>query len=579
MSEPSDLRLLTEHMDEVRFAAECCIFREGSAGNGCYFIEEGEVRLELDRLDTDSVLGFLGPNSFLGEVSLLDDQPRSASAYAHTDVRARWISSDDLHRLCVDEPTIGLPILRALGRDAASRLRHANERLHAFIASDAADPRVDEVVARAVSAQRSFEGWSESRVDALLEAIAQALADRAEQLAEQTVKETDIGNVADKVAKNRFAALEVCRSLVGNVGTGSLRVDGDRRVEELASPVGVILAIIPMTNPVATIAHNTLIALKARNAVILSCHRAARGVGAATAELIQGVLGARGAPVDLVQAIGSRGSRQKTALFMKHRGIAMILATGGPSMVTAAYSSGKPAIGVGAGNAPAWICADADIETAARLVVESKSFDYGIICGSEQHLVVDASVRARFVAALERAGGAVLTDEETQRLLAVAFDHHGALVRRWLGQSARSIADAADIRAGVPIRVLVFSAASDRLEGAACRERLAPVLSLFTVSGDDEAISLCNRLLAIEGAGHTAAIHSTSDERVARFGRAIPASRILVNSSAAQGCVGLGNGLVPSLTLGCGTFGGNSTTDNVGYKNLMNVKRIAHRLA
>jgi acyl-CoA reductase-like NAD-dependent aldehyde dehydrogenase len=245
-------------------------------------------------------------------------------------------------------------------------------------------------------------------------------------------------------------------------------------------------------------------------------------------------------------------------------------------MVRAAYSSGTPAIGVGSGNVPALVCADADPVAAAGAVVESKAFDHGIICGSEDNLVVEDGVARPFLAALEAAGAAVCSEEETARVAAAAFDPgDGHLRRDALGQPAQAIAAAAGVRRDRPIRVLVLPLALDQVDGPLGREKLAPLLSLFSVGGPDQGLAVCMRLLAHQGAGHTAVIHTGDRSFQERFAEEVPASRILVNGPATHGCIGVGNGLTPSLTLGCGTFGGNSTTDNVTYTNLLNIKRLA----
>jgi acyl-CoA reductase-like NAD-dependent aldehyde dehydrogenase len=400
------------------------------------------------------------------------------------------------------------------------------------------------------------------------------VADRAEELAAATVAETGIGNVADKTFKNRFASLEVNRTLQGRPGIGP-RPPDDRGVTEIASPVGVVLGLIPMTNPVATLVFKTLICLKARNALIVSHHPAAVEVGARTVELIGAVLADHGAPAALLQSV-ERASRTRTAMFMRHPEVSLILATGGAAMVKAAYSSGTPAIGVGSGNVPALVCADADPAAAAAAVVESKAFDHGIICGSEDNLVVDAAVGGPFRAALEAAGAAVCSPEEAARVAAHAFDPgDGHLRRQTLGQSGQAIAEAAGVRRDRPIRVLVLPVATEEVDGPLGREKLAPLLSLVSVDGTEQGLEVCKRLLANQGAGHTAVIHTGDQALQQRFAEEVPASRILVNGPATHGCIGVGNGLVPSLTLGCGTFGGNSTTDNVTYTNLLNVKRLA----
>jgi len=290
--------------------------------------------------------------------------------------------------------------------------------------------------------------------------------------------------------------------------------------------------------------------------------------------LIGEVLAVHGAPTDLLQSV-ERASRARTAMFMRHPGVALILATGGTAMVRAAYSSGTPAIGVGSGNVPALVCADADPAAAAAAVVQSKAFDNGIICGSEDNLVVEEGVAGPLLAELERAGAAVCSPAEAARVAGHAFDPgDGRLRREALGQSAQTIAEVAGVRRDRPIRVLVLPQPLEQVDGPLGREKLAPLLSLFRVAGGGQGLEVCKRLLANQGAGHTAVIHTGDQALQQRFAEEVPASRILVNGPATQGCIGVGNGLTPSLTLGCGTFGGNSTTDNVTYTNLLNIKRL-----
>jgi acyl-CoA reductase-like NAD-dependent aldehyde dehydrogenase len=575
----SDPARLGPYLERRRYAPGEAIMAQGTSGSECFLITDGEVRLEVERpdFDSDGVIAHLGPGTLVGEFSLLDGRPRSASAYAGTEVTALVLSETALGRLCRDDPPTGLAVLRALGRDAAAKARETRRHLEEYVFADDIDPAVDAAVARAAAAQAVLAGWPEARVEALLDAIAGAVAGQAGELAAATVAETGIGNVADKTFKNRFASLEVNRALQGRPGVGP-RPPDDRGVTEIASPVGVVLGLIPMTNPVATLVFKALICVKARNALIVSHHPAAAGVGACTVALIGAVLAEYGAPVDLVQSV-ERASRTRTAMFMRHPQVSLILATGGTAMVRAAYSSGTPAIGVGSGNVPALVCADADPGAAAAAVAQSKAFDHGIICGSEDNLVVDAGVAGPFRAALEEAGAAVCSPEETARVAAHAFDPaDGHLRREVLGQPAAAIAEGAGVRRDLPVRVLVLPLALDQVDGPLGREKLAPLLSLFTVDGTGQGLEVCKRLLANQGAGHTAVIHTGDLALQQRFAEEVPASRVLVNGPATHGCIGVGNGLTPSLTLGCGTFGGNSTTDNVTYTNLLNVKRLARPL-
>jgi acetaldehyde dehydrogenase/alcohol dehydrogenase len=578
----TDRPVLMQYLRTVRFRSGQCIFRAGSPGDGCYVIEEGDVRLEFEgdgHIDTERVLGYSAPGTLLGELALLDDLPRSVTAYAETDVTAQHLSAAAVEELCLQHPRIGVSVLRALGRDASIKLRRSTERVAEFIVADKFDPEVDRMVGCAVAAQVQLAEWSEERVDALLLALAQAVADQAEVLARATVKETRIGSVPDKVLKNVHASLGVYQYLVGKPGRGIIGSDPQRQVTEIASAAGVVFGIVPVTNPVATAIFKSLICLKARCALILSFHHACLGVGNAVCEVMQRALGENDAPTDLVQWVRQRSSRNRTAKFMSHPDVSLILATGGAGMVKAAYSSGTPAIGVGPGNTPVYVAADADIEAAARAIVASKPFDNGLICGAEHNLVVDAKVRDTFAAALERHGAAMLDPDEAKRFASGAIEPDGhAFVPKMIGQAAAAIADVVGITRSYPIKLIVVPAATEEVDRGTplAHEKLAPLLSLFTVEGEEQALALCRGILAGQGAGHTAVIHTRSPERADRFGLAMPASRILVNSPAVQGIMGNTTGLVPSYTLGCGTFGGNSTTDNVTYKNLLNIKRLAH---
>jgi acetaldehyde dehydrogenase/alcohol dehydrogenase len=487
-----------------------------------------------------------------------------------------------LEMLIDAQPAATLARIRSLVT-VSPRLRSTiADRLDDAIAADRQlDAEIDRVATDAARAQETFEKWAAERVDRLLADLAETFAESAGDLAEATVRETGLGHVADKALKNRFASTGIYQSMAaGGAAPDRTRPGGDRGVVDIASPVGVVFGIVPVTNPVATAIFKTLITLKGQNALVLSFHRSAFAVGQLTGAIVRDVLEAHGAPRHLVQVLGLRGSRKATTKLMGHPQISLILATGGAGLVKAAYSSGKPAIGVGPGNAPAWICADADIDRAAQSIVFSKTFDNGLICGAEHNLVVDDRIVDPFVQALERHGAAVLTPDEAHRFTSGAVEARSGMFRRDLvGRTAADIAAAVGIERPERPRLLIVRAGISDLETFYGREKLAPFLSLFAASGEDEGLQISRRILQAEGAGHTAVIHTTNAARVERFARAMPAGRILVNSPAAQGCCGMTTGLERSLTLGCGTFGGNSTTDNVTFRHLMNVKRVAHYLA
>jgi acyl-CoA reductase-like NAD-dependent aldehyde dehydrogenase len=570
--------ILEKYLSPVRFSRNSCIMREGDPGDGCYIIDEGTIRLELQNVetDTDSVLGFLEGETFLGEFSLLDGRPRSASAYAHTDIRGRWFSKESFEEICQSHPRVGLIISTALGQDLTMKLRDFNKRLAGYIFADQIDEDTHQMVARATKAQQAFEDWPEDRVDALLQDVAQAVAERAQELAEATVAETGIGKAEDKVMKIRFASLDVYKAIAGHSAAGLLGTDPQTQVTEIASPVGVVLGLIPVTNPVPTIVFKALVTLKGRNAIILSCHRDALGVGSQACDMIRAVLEHHGASGDLVQTVQQRSSRQKTMMFMHHPDVKLILATGGTSMVKAAYSSGTPAIGVGPGNAPVLICADADLSKAAQAIIKSKSYDNGVICASENNLVAVGSIHDDFTEMLEAHGAIILRPDEKSRLTAQVFDPDIVGMKKSIvGKSAQFIADSSGIRRGKDIRLIVVPIRQDELQGPYGHEKLAPIVSLCKVNDEVEGLQVCKQILFSQGHGHTAVIYTENQELMKEFGSEIPASRVLVNGPASQGCIGIGTGLTPSFTLGCGTFGGNSTTDNVTYTHLINIKRLA----
>ncbi len=558
------------------------VFRQGDVGDACFFLTAGQVRIEAHGergecdIDSEPVLGYLGAGEAFGELALLDGEPRAASAFVETAPVHAWkLTAASVETLRARHPDIAADLYRYLGTHAAAKLRSTN--VTATGQRGGEDPEVDALVTAAADARKAFSLWPDDRVEALLARIAEVSASRAGELADLTVRATRYGNVPDKTRKNLMAALGVLHSMTGHPGAGVIAVDETRGITEIAAPAGVVFALIPITNPVATAVFKALVCLKSRNALILSFHRAAREVAGVVGEMLEGILIEAGAPAGLIGWVKDRNSRRKTAAFFRHPGVDLILATGGRAMVRAAYASGKPALGVGPGNTPTLICGDCDPGVAAAMVVESKSFDHGLICGAEHNLIVVDSIYDAFIAALEASGAAVLTDpdESTRFMLAVLTDDGTSLRRKTVGQSGADIAAMADLERPFPIRVLVVPAGEAHSENALAREKMAPVLGLFRVADETAGFALAARLLEIEGAGHTAIIHSRNRETIRAYAEALPVGRILANSPGAQGVVGLTTGLIPSLTLGCGTFGGTSTTDNVTYLHVRNIKRLA----
>jgi len=586
-----DAAVLTQRAVAVEFSAGSCIFEAGTIGDCCFVIDSGVVRIDVDRselpsdsgIDDETALAYVEAGELLGELALLDGLPRSASAYAYTDVRARRIDATVLDEFTRTHPVLAIALYSAMGRAAALRLRRLTNRLAVptLVQESYAerDSDVDGTVARAAAAQGSFLGWGEDMIDELLRSMATAVADQAEELARANVEEAGFGSVESKIAKIRMFSLGTYSFLAGRRAAGAVATDPGLGLTELAAPVGVVFGLVPVTNPVSTFVFKALICVKSRNALVLSPHHRARNVSLCVEELLRGALEAHGAPADLIQCVRSRASRTKTVQFMEHPNVALVLATGGQKMVKVAYSSGTPAIGVGPGNAPTLVCADADPPSTLGKILPSKTFDNGVICGSENNLVVVDAIYDAFVAEAERQGAAVLSLEEAAALSAHLINPATNRIRGDIvGQPASFVAQLGGIKRTFAIELVIVPSSDIGPDNPYAHEKLAPLLSLFRVADEEAGIIACKRLLAIAGAGHTASIHTSDEPTISRFAEQIPASRILVNSPCTQGIMGMTTGLIPSTTLGCGTYGGTSTTDNVTYTHLLNIKRLARYL-
>jgi acetaldehyde dehydrogenase (acetylating) len=436
-----------------------------------------------------------------------------------------------------------------------------------------------ELVARAAAAQKKYARFSQEQVDAVVDACAAAAAEAVEPLARLAVEETGYGNVPDKIIKNQLGAVEVHKRIRGMKTVGILRHDAEKGIVEVASPLGVVAAIIPTTNPTSTAIYKTLISLKARNGVVASPHpNAKRCICEAMALLARAAYKA-GAPEGLIGCM-SDPTVQGTQELMRLRDVGVILATGGAGLVRQAYSSGRPAYGVGPGNVPAYIERTADVREAVANIIAGKTFDYGTICSSEQAIVVDEAIRDQVLAECRQQGAHFLSAEEAAQVGALVLDPVRHVPNaRIVGQPATKLAVMAGITVPPETRVLIARLEPDQVgrEFPLSAEKLSPILAFYCVANTAAAIDLCTRLLHFGGAGHTAAVH-TQNEAVAReFGSAVPAFRVAVNTSAVHGSIGYSTNLFPAMTLGCGAPGGNITSDNIGPQHLMNVKRIAWR--
>ncbi len=434
-----------------------------------------------------------------------------------------------------------------------------------------------ELVARAAEAQRKFASFSQEQVDAIVEACATAATEAGEQLARTAVEETGYGNVPDKIIKNRVGSVEVPRAIRGMKTVGIIREDAEKGVVEMASPVGVVAAVIPTTNPTSTAIYKTLISIKARNAVVHSPHPSAVKCIRQTVEVLARAATQAGAPEGLIACM-ENSTMQGTQELMRLRDVGVILATGGAGLVRQAYSSGRPAYGVGPGNVPAYIERTANVRKAVADVIAGKTFDYGTICSSEQSIVADDVIREQALEECRRNGAHFLTADEMKAVSALVLDPVRHVPNpKIVGKHATVIAEIAGINVHPETRVLIARLEPQMVgrEYPLSAEKLSPILAFYSVANTAAAIELCQRLLRFGGAGHTCAVH-TQDEKVAKeFGAAMPAFRVCVNTSAVHGSIGYSTRLFPAMTLGCGSPGGNITSDNIGPHHLMNIKRVA----
>jgi acetaldehyde dehydrogenase (acetylating) len=434
-----------------------------------------------------------------------------------------------------------------------------------------------ELAARAAAAQKEFAEFSQEQVDAIVEACAKTAAENAEPLARAAVEETGFGNVADKITKNTLAAVNVPRAIRGMRTVGILREDREKGIVEVASPIGVVAAVIPSTNPTSTAIYKTLISIKARNAIVLSPHPSAIQCICRAATLLERAALTAGAPEGLIQCM-KHTTLEGTRELMRRPEIGVILATGGTSLVRAAYGSGKPAYGVGPGNVPAFIERTADVRKAVADIIAGKTFDYGTICSSEQAIVAEESVRELALEECRKQGAYFLSPEEIEKSARVVFQHGSRTPNTAIvGRAATVIAEMVGIKAPPATRVLIARLEPEQVgrEFPLSAEKLSPILAFYAVSNLAAGIALCRRLLEFGGLGHTCAIHSQNRAAILEFGEAMPAFRVVVNSASVHGSIGYSTNLFPAMTLGCGAPGGNITSDNIGPQHLMNVKRIA----
>ena len=428
-------------------------------------------------------------------------------------------------------------------------------------------------------AQRKFASYTQEQVDEIFRQAAIAANDNRIKLAKMAVAETGMGIVEDKVIKNHFAAEYIYNQYKDMKTCGVLEEDKTFGITKVAEPIGVIAAIVPTTNPTSTAIFKTLIALKTRNAIIISPHPRAKKATIEAARIVLEAAVKAGAPEGIIGWI-DEPSVELSQNVMRESDI--ILATGGPAMVKAAYSSGRPALGVGAGNTPAIIDETAHIKMAVNSILLSKTFDNGVICASEQSLVVLEQVYDEVKKELSNRGAYILKGEEVDKVRKVILNEKGGLNANIVGQSAYKIAEMAGINVPESAKVLIGEVESVELEEPFSHEKLSPILAMYKVKSYEEALEKAGRLIELGGMGHTSILYTDqlkSRDRILQFGEKMKTARTLINMPASQGAIGdlFNFKLAPSLTLGCGSWGGNSVSENVGPKHLINVKSIAER--
>ena len=438
----------------------------------------------------------------------------------------------------------------------------------------AARQQARELARQAEQAQKKLAEFSQAQLDQIVEAIAAAFSGAAVTLAEEAVQETGFGNIRDKTAKNRFASEKVLSAVKDMKTVGILSRDDRKQLWEIGVPVGVIAAIVPSTNPTSTVCYKAMIALKAGCAIVFSPHPKAISCTRHAAEVAAKAAEAAGAPR------GTIGCLTVPALpgcqeLMTAPEVRLILATGGPAMVRAAYSSGKPAIGVGAGNGPAYIHASADVQAAIACIAASKTFDNGTVCASEQSIIVEKRMEEAVRAEAQRQGFYFMPEEEAGKLARLLFRPTGGLNPEIVGKSALALSKLAGFEVPPGTRILVAREQQAGPTRPYSMEKLCPVLAFFVMENEDAVLEKAVEVLRHEGSGHTFVIHAQDEAVVRRFALKIPVSRFLVNAPAALGGIGAATNLFPALTLVCGAVGGSSSSNNVSPLDLINIRRVA----
>ena len=439
---------------------------------------------------------------------------------------------------------------------------------------------IEELMQRAKIAQQEYSKLTQEDVDRIVKQMAMAVLENHMMLARLAVEETKRGIYEDKITKNIFASEYIYHSIKHNKTVGIIQDNEEEGYMEIAEPIGIIAGVTPVTNPTSTTCFKSLIAAKTRNVIVFGFHPSAQNCSVKTAQILLEAAVKAGAPKDCILWI-DKPSVEATKTLMNHKDVSLILATGGKGMVKSAYSCGKPALGVGPGNVPCYIHKDAKLKTSVNDLVMSKSFDNGMICASEQAVIVDREISHEFEELMKKAECYFVTEEEKVLLKNYMFtkEEDGYdLNSEVVGKDPCDIAEKAGFIIPLETKVIVVREHGVGKEYPFSKEKLSPILTYYIVEGEEEGIELSEKLVEFGGLGHSAVIHTENEDTINHFSNVLKVGRIIVNSPSTHGAIGdIYNTNMPSLTLGCGTFGGNSTTDNVSSVNLINLKRVAKR--
>src|ERR1039457_4316315 len=430
-------------------------------------------------------------------------------------------------------------------------------------------------VEKAYSAWLEYRTFSQEQIDAIVERVGAAARANAKRLADMAVEETGYGNAKDKYVKNLLCADLLPRRMRGMKTVGVLRELPEEKVVEIGVPMGVVAAILPTTNPTSTAIYKILISLKAGNAIVLSPHPRAHQCTCATAAILYQAAVEAGAPEGIIQCVDN-ASLEATNALMRHELTSVILSTGGAAIVKAAYSSGKPAFGVGPGNVPVLVDTSADLEDAIPKSVLGKSFDYGTVCSSEQAIVAEVTLRDRILGLLKAQKAYVATEAQKDALGKLLIMPNWTVNPQCVGRGPTKIARMAGFEVPPDTSIICAEVGGVGKQHPLSAEKLSPVLSLYFMPDFNSCVQTCFALLKFGGLGHTAAIYSNNDARTREYAMRMPANRVLVNTPSPQGSTGITTNVFPSMTLGCGAAAGNSTSDNVGPLHLINIKRLAY---